>query len=88
MRAQADPAKKGKTQSNLAGTCQAISGARQDRGFDAFPAILIAFVMALIGTTAVALRYDMSWVWWLPTFMCFGVITTAVIISLIYLNEK
>ncbi|MEM6891643.1 MAG: hypothetical protein AAF636_26500 [Pseudomonadota bacterium] len=60
----------------------------EDRGFGAFGAILISFVLALLGTASIAVLYDISWVWWLPIFIIFGVTTMAALMGSVYLKEK
>lgn len=60
----------------------------RDRGFGAFGAILISFVAALLGTTAVAVLFNVSWIWWLPIFIIFGVTSAAATIGMVYWKES
>ena len=60
----------------------------RDRGFGAFGAILVSFVAALLGTTAVAVLFNVSWIWWLPIFIIFGFPIAAAAIGMVYLKES
>lgn len=60
----------------------------KDRGFGAFGAILISFVVALLGTAAVVSLFDVSWVWWFVIFISFGVTAMAALTGLVYLKDK
>lgn len=88
MRAEHDAAEKHKPEASDEATSQEAPTFSTDRGFGAFGSILISFVVALLGTTAVVVVYDVSWVWSLVIFIVFGVTTTAALIGLVYLKEK
>ncbi|MEL7280467.1 MAG: hypothetical protein AAFY35_09920 [Pseudomonadota bacterium] len=57
------------------------------RKFGALGALLLSIVPALFGTVAFAIRFDISWVWWLPIYMSLGTASFCFVLACVYLRK-